>query len=157
MLANVLKPSDHAAILHAREILTRYITNYPITLSDYQAVLNFATVNLIADDPTIEHFDVLYLDRKNRLIKHKRHASGTVNHVAVYPREVVKHALLLNASAMLLIHNHPSQDPTPSRDDITMTKTLKKAASIFNITIHDHFIITTDPTVYYSLKANGDF
>lgn len=152
-----LPPSDHAAILHAREILARYITHYPITLSDYQAVLNFATLNLTDTDPQIEHFDVLYLDRKNRLITHKRLSSGTVDHVPVYPREVLKHALLLNASAMILVHNHPSQDPTPSRDDITMTKTLVKAASIFNITVHDHFIITTDPTVYYSLKANGDF
>lgn len=88
-----------------------------------------------------EQFRVFYLDRKNVLIADEEQARGTVDHVPVYPREVVKRALELNASALILVHNHPSGDPTPSEADITMTAQIEAAAQVLNITLHDHLII----------------
>jgi len=84
---------------------------------------------------------VLYLDRKNVLIADEEQAKGTIDHVPVYPREVVKRALELNASALLLVHNHPSGDPTPSDSDITMTNQIQDAALALGLTLHDHLII----------------
>jgi DNA repair protein RadC len=88
-----------------------------------------------------EHFRVLFLDRKNTLIADEEQARGTVDHVPVYPREVVKRALELNASALILVHNHPSGDPTPSQADIAMTAQVKAAAEALGITLHDHIVI----------------
>ncbi len=89
----------------------------------------------------IEQFRVLYLDRKNVLIADEEQARGTVDHVPVYPREVVKRALELNASSIILVHNHPSGDPTPSKSDITMTERIQDACSTLGILVHDHVII----------------
>jgi len=88
-----------------------------------------------------EHFRVLFLDRKNALIADEEQASGTVDHVPVYPREVLKRALALNASALILVHNHPSGDPTPSEADIAITAQIRTAAEAMGITLHDHIII----------------
>ena len=88
-----------------------------------------------------EQFRVLYLDRKNTLIADEEQARGTVDHVPVYPREVVKRALELNASALILVHNHPSGDPTPSDSDIAMTQQIKDAADTLGLQLHDHLII----------------
>ena len=88
-----------------------------------------------------EQFRVLYLDRKNTVIADEEQAQGTVDHVPVYPREVVKRALELNASALILVHNHPSGDPTPSESDITMTRQVEVAAQALGLTLHDHLII----------------
>ncbi|MGB0901128.1 RadC family protein [Halocynthiibacter sp.] len=88
-----------------------------------------------------EQFRVLYLDCKNILIADEEQANGTVNHVPVYPREIVKRALELNASAFILVHNHPSGDPTPSDADITMTHQIQDAADVLGLTLHDHLII----------------
>lgn len=90
---------------------------------------------------TIEEFHLLFLDRKNGLIAHERQQRGTVDHTPVYPREVVKRALELNASALILVHNHPSGDPTPSKADISVTREIVKAAAPLNLTVHDHLII----------------
>ncbi|MGX9356204.1 RadC family protein [Roseobacteraceae bacterium S113] len=88
-----------------------------------------------------EQFRVLFLDRKNVLIADEAQGQGTVDHVPVYPREVVKRALELNASALILVHNHPSGDPTPSQEDITMTRQIEAAASALSLTLHDHIIV----------------
>lgn len=88
-----------------------------------------------------EQFRVLFLDRKNRLIADEAMGSGTVDHVPVYPREVLKRALEVNASALILVHNHPSGDPEPSQADIAMTGQIGTAAQALGITIHDHLII----------------
>ncbi|MEM1100932.1 MAG: DNA repair protein RadC [Pseudomonadota bacterium] len=88
-----------------------------------------------------EQFRVLYLDRKNVLIADEAQARGTVDHVPVYPREVVKRALALEASALILVHNHPSGDPTPSEADITMTHKVAQAAEALGLVLHDHLII----------------
>jgi len=88
-----------------------------------------------------EVFRVLFLDRKNRLIAHEQQGSGTVDHTPVYPREIVRRALELEASSVILVHNHPSGDPTPSRADIAMTREVEKAAAALGITVHDHLVI----------------
>ena len=88
-----------------------------------------------------ERFRVLYLDRKNILIADEEQAKGTVDHVPVYPREVAKRALELNASALILVHNHPSGDPTPSPADIAMTKRINAAVNALGITLHDHVVV----------------
>jgi DNA repair protein RadC len=91
----------------------------------------------------VEEFEfyLLFLDRKNALIAHEQQQRGTVDHTPVYPREVVKRALELGASALILVHNHPSGDPTPSKADIAVTKDIVKAAAPLGLTVHDHVII----------------
>ncbi len=92
----------------------------------------------------IEEFHILFLDRKNVLIKHERQQKGTIDHTPVYPREVVKRALELGASALILVHNHPSGDPTPSKADIAVTQDIKKAAAALGVSLHDHVVIGHD-------------
>jgi DNA repair protein RadC len=100
-----------------------------------------------------EQFRVLYLDRKNTLIADEVQATGTVDHTPVYPREVVKRALDLGASALILVHNHPSGDPTPSAGDIEMTAEIRDAAVRLGIALHDHVIIGRKGHV--SFKSRG--
>ncbi|HKS88639.1 MAG TPA: DNA repair protein RadC [Stellaceae bacterium] len=90
---------------------------------------------------TVEEFHLLFLDRKNGLIAHERQQRGTVDHTPVYPREVMKRALELQASALILVHNHPSGDPTPSKADIAVTRDIVNAAKPLGVTVHDHIII----------------
>jgi DNA repair protein RadC len=89
----------------------------------------------------IEQFRILFLDNRNRLLADEAQARGTVDHTPVYPREVVKRALDLHATAIILVHNHPSGDPSPSKEDIAMTKEIKQAANTMAIVLHDHIIV----------------
>jgi DNA repair protein RadC len=89
----------------------------------------------------IEQFRILFLDRRNNLIADEVQQRGTVNHTPVYPREVMKRALILNASALIVVHNHPSGDPKPSRVDIETTRELKAAANALELELHDHVVI----------------
>ena len=91
-----------------------------------------------------EQFRILFLDRKNTVIADEEQSVGTVDHVPVYPREVAKRALELDATAIILVHNHPSGDPTPSDEDIEMTARIIHACSALGIVIHDHMIIGKD-------------
>jgi len=100
-----------------------------------------------------EQFRLLFLDRKNTLIADEAQANGTVDHVPVYPREVMKRALELNASALILVHNHPSGDPTPSDSDIAMTHQIDQAAQVLGIALHDHLIIGKSREI--SFRAEG--
>ncbi|MFN9542786.1 MAG: RadC family protein, partial [Alphaproteobacteria bacterium] len=100
-----------------------------------------------------EQFRVLFLDRKNRLIRDEVLGQGTVDHAPVYPREVLKRALELQASALILVHNHPSGDPAPSSADIEMTKLIVDAARTMDISVHDHLIIGRDE--HASLRQMG--
>lgn len=100
---------------------------------------------------TREQFRILFLDKRNALIADEVQQKGTVDHTPVYPREVVKRALDLSATAIILVHNHPSGDPTPSRADIDMTKTIIETAKPLGITVHDHIIIGKEGHV--SLKG----
>lgn len=100
-----------------------------------------------------EQFRVLYLDRKNNLVADEAQGEGTVDHVPVYPREVVKRALELDASALIVVHNHPSGDPTPSEADISMTGQIEDAARALGIVLHDHIIVGQDQEL--SFRAEG--
>ena len=102
----------------------------------------------------VEEFHILFLDRKNVLIKHERQQRGTIDHTPVYPREVVKRALDLGAAALILVHNHPSGDPTPSKADIAVTKEIKKAGASLGVAVHDHLIIARNGHI--SLRELGE-
>lgn len=120
-------------------------------VSSWDALIDYCHTAMAHRD--IAQFRVLYLDRKNVLIADEEQARGTVDHVPVYPREVVKRALQLNASALILVHNHPSGDPTPSQDDITMTARIEAAAQTLGLTLHDHLIIGKSTEL--SFRAEG--
>jgi DNA repair protein RadC len=108
-------------------------------LGSWDALLDYCQTAMAHRD--LEQVRVLYLDRKNVLIADEAQADGTVDHVPVYPREVVKRALELNASALILVHNHPSGDPAPSRADIDMTYAIRDAAEVLGLVLHDHLVI----------------
>ncbi|MEX1034352.1 MAG: DNA repair protein RadC [Sneathiella sp.] len=108
-------------------------------LGSWQALLEYCQGTM--SDRSIEHFRILFLNNKNHLISDEVQQTGTVNHTAVYPREVVKRALELGATALILVHNHPSGDVTPSKADIDMTGEIMAAASALGIKIHDHLIV----------------
>ncbi len=108
-------------------------------ISSWDALLDYCHTTMAHRDT--EQFRLFFLDTKNTLIADEAQATGTVDHVPVYPREVVKRALELNASALILVHNHPSGDPTPSEADIVMTQKIKDAVEVMGITLHDHLII----------------
>ncbi|MEQ8896629.1 MAG: DNA repair protein RadC [Roseovarius sp.] len=120
-------------------------------LSSWDALLDYCRTTM-AHRPT-EQFRVFYLDRKNTLIADEEQAEGTVDHVPVYPREIMKRALLLNASALILVHNHPSGDPTPSEADIDMTRQITRAAQALSLVLHDHVIIGKSREL--SFRAEG--
>ena len=120
-------------------------------LSSWDALVDYCHTAMAHRET--EQFRVLYLDRKNVLIADEEQASGTVDHVPVYPREVVKRALELNASALILVHNHPSGDPTPSQSDISMTGQVQDAAAVLGITLHDHLIVGKGREI--SFRAEG--
>ncbi len=111
-----------------------------------QPVLNnwdrlMAYLNAVLARERVEQFRVLFLDNRNRLLADEAQARGTVNHTPVYPREVVKRALELQASALILVHNHPSGDPAPSQEDILMTREVKTAAAALSLALHDHVVV----------------
>lgn len=108
-------------------------------LDSWSAVVEYCRAAM-AFEP-VEQFRILFLDKKNRLIGDEVQQSGTVDHTPVYPREVVKRALELSATAIILVHNHPSGDPTPSRADIDMTKSVVEIAKPLGIDVHDHIIV----------------
>lgn len=120
-------------------------------LNNWDRLISYLTAALARE--RTEHFRVLFLDTRNRLIADEAQARGTVNHTPVYPREVVKRALELHATALILVHNHPSGDPTPSRADVEMTREVKQAASILSIVLHDHVIIGNGK--WFSFRKEG--
>ena len=108
-------------------------------LSSWSSVLDYCrTAQAFADK---EQFRLLFLDKRNQLIADELQQTGTVDHTPVYPREVVKRALELSATAIILVHNHPSGDPTPSRADIQMTQAIIEVAKPLGIAVHDHIIV----------------
>lgn len=108
-------------------------------LSSWSAVLEYCTAAMAHE--TKEQFRILFLDKKNGLIADEVQQTGTVDHTPVYPREVLKRAVELSATAIVLVHNHPSGDPTPSRADIEMTQKIIEVLNPLNIVMHDHIII----------------
>ena len=108
-------------------------------ISSWGALLDYCSATMAHN--AIEQFRILFLDRQNVLIADEVQQTGTIDHTPVYPREVVKRALALNASSIILVHNHPSGDPTPSRDDIAMTQEIIATAKPLGIAVHDHLVI----------------
>jgi DNA repair protein RadC len=133
---------DIAVFRLVREIACRMaraeVRSRPV-LSNWQALIAYLQTAMAYEQ--IEQFRILFLDRRNGLIADEVQQRGTVSHTPVYPREVMKRALILNASALIVAHNHPSGDPKPSRDDIEMTRELKAAANALEIELHDHVVI----------------
>jgi DNA repair protein RadC len=108
-------------------------------LSSWTAVLDYCRTKMAFEDK--ERFGIIFLDKRNQVIADEIQQTGTVDHTPVYPREVVKRALEWNATAIILVHNHPSGDPTPSRADIQMTQQIVEIAKRLGISVHDHIIV----------------
>ncbi len=120
-------------------------------ISSWSALLSYVRVALSHE--TREQFRVLFLDKKNQLVVDEIMNHGTVDHAPVYPREIMRRALELSSSALILVHNHPSGDPTPSPADIDMTKRVIEAGKALNISIHDHLVVGRDGVA--SFKSLG--
>ncbi len=134
----------------ALRLLRAEVTDTPV-LSNWDRLLEY--LNAVLARERIEHFRVLFLDTRNRLLADEAQARGTVNHTPVYPREVVKRALELHATALILVHNHPSGDPTPSREDVAVTAEVKTAASTLSVTLRDHIIVGNGR--WFSFRQHG--
>lgn len=122
-------------------------------ISSWSALLSYVRIAL-AHEPR-EQFRVLFLDRKNQLIADEVMNEGTVDHAPVYPREIVRRSLELSASSVILVHNHPSGDPTPSQADIEMTRQVVEAGRPLRVTVHDHLVVGREGVA--SFKALGLF
>ncbi len=144
--------ATHLKIIHAAalRLSKTALLNRP-ALNSWPALLDYCTAAM-ARMPH-EEFRVLFLDRKNALIADEAQGRGTVDHTPVYPREIVKRALDLAASSLILVHNHPSGDPTPSRADIEMTREIAAAAKALRIAVHDHVVVARGGVL--SFKSMG--
>ena len=120
-------------------------------LGSWQALLDYLTIDMA--HLTVERVRVLYLDTKNRLIRDEHVTDGSIDEAAIHPREVIRRALDLGATALILVHNHPSGNPEPSRADIQITNQIAEAGRLLGIVVHDHVIIGREGHV--SLKAKG--
>jgi DNA repair protein RadC len=134
----------------ARRIARGEVKQRPV-LSSWEAVLEYCRTAMAFADK--EQFRILFLDKRNQLIADEVQQTGTVDHAPVYPREIVKRSLELSATAVILVHNHPSGDPTPSRADIDMTRQIVAVAKPLGIAVHDHIIVGRDG--HASLKGMG--
>jgi len=134
----------------AQKLAQGKIMDKPV-LSNWQALIDYCQIQMAYQKR--EQFRILFLDRKNRLIADEKQQEGTIDHTPVYPREVIKRALELHATAIILVHNHPSGDPTPSRDDVEMTKNIEQAGQQLGVMLHDHLIISKSGQT--SLKTLG--
>jgi DNA repair protein RadC len=137
-----IKESAAAAIKIVGASATRLARSQAVgrpVLTSWEKLLDYCRI-AFAHLPQ-ERLHLLFLDRKNTLIADETQQKGTIDHTPVYPREVVKRALELNASALIMVHNHPSGDPTPSQADIEMTRKIKDALACVDILLHDHLVI----------------
>jgi len=122
----------------ARRLAREQVMGQPV-LSSWTKLLDYCRIALAHEK--VERFHLLFLDRQNRLIADETQQSGTVDHTPVYPREVVRRALELGATGLILVHNHPSGDPTPSKADIEMTREIVAAGEKLGLSVHDHVVI----------------
>jgi DNA repair protein RadC len=136
--------------LAARRLARTQATAQPM-LNSWQALIDYLTIDMA--HLTVERVRVLYLDTKNRLIRDEHVSDGSIDEAAIHPREVIRRALDLGAAAIIIVHNHPSGSPEPSRADIQITNRIAEAGRLLGITVHDHVIIGREGHV--SLKAKG--
>jgi DNA repair protein RadC len=134
----------------AHRMLKQDIMQKPI-LNSWSRLMDYCMATMAHEGR--EHFRLLFLNKKNQLIADEIQGSGTVDHTPAYPREIIKRALELSATALILVHNHPSGDPTPSQADLDLTAQIVRAAVPFQITIHDHIIVSKNG--YISFKNQG--
>jgi DNA repair protein RadC len=137
--------ADAAERLARDEIMDR------VVLSSWEALMDYLKISMARQET--ERFRILFLDVKNALIADEEQQSGTVNHAPVYPREVIKRALEIGASALILIHNHPSGIPEPSPADIDMTRKIEEAGDPLGIRLHDHIVVAREGT--FSMRSEG--
>ncbi|HQF31841.1 MAG TPA: DNA repair protein RadC [Hyphomicrobiales bacterium] len=130
---------DLAIVFAAAQRIARGELRKRPVLSSWSSVIDYCRTTMAFAEK--EQFRVLFLDKKNTVIADEVQQSGTVDHTPVYPREIVKRALELSATALILVHNHPSGDPTPSRADIQMTRSIVEIAAPLGITVHDHIVV----------------
>lgn len=140
--------NDDEVIRRAIEILRARLRTPGTLFSSPQTVKDYLTLNLRRTDHEVFH--ILYLDSQNRLIEDREEFRGTLTQCSVYPREVVKSALELNAASVILSHNHPSGTPTPSRADEALTQTLKTALALIDVRVLDHVVVGGDKTVSFA-------
>jgi DNA repair protein RadC len=134
---------DELKIVHAAASrIARGQVQKRAVLSSWSSVIDYCRTAMAYEDK--EQFRLLFLDKRNQLIADEVHQVGTVDHTPVYPREVVKRALELSATALILVHNHPSGDPTPSHADIQMTQAIIDVAKPLGIAVHDHIVVGKD-------------
>ncbi|TCT12685.1 DNA repair protein RadC [Tepidamorphus gemmatus] len=131
--------TDLKLVQAAAERIARGAVRKRPVLASWSAVIEYCRTTMAFAEK--EQFRILFLDKRNALISDEVQQTGTVDHTPVYPREVIKRALELSATAIILVHNHPSGDPTPSRADIEMTKTIVDIAQPLGVTVHDHVIV----------------
>ena len=134
----------------ADRLLRAEVTGKPV-LSSFEAVLDYCKLTMAFGGR--EQFRVLFLDRKNRLVTDEVQQRGTVDHAPVYPREVARRSIELDATAVILVHNHPSGDPTPSQADIAMTREIVTALKAVGVAVHDHIVMARGG--HSSLRALG--
>lgn len=134
----------------SQRLIKSEIADQPV-IQSWSALMDYC--KLAMGNSKVEEFRVLFLNHRHALMADEVMQRGTINHTPVYPREIVKRALELSASAVILLHNHPSGDPTPSQTDIDITGKIIEAAATVGITVHDHVIITKDG--HYSFKSFG--
>jgi len=137
----------------ALRLIRAEVMNQPL-LTSWDRLIDYLQAALARE--RVEQFRVLFLDGRNRLLADEVQARGTFNHSPVYPREVIKRALELNAAALILVHNHPSGDPTPSRADIEMTRQVRQAAEALSLVLHDHLVVGNGCCVSSGLKDFSD-
>jgi DNA repair protein RadC len=122
----------------ALRMMRKELAMQPV-LSSWERLTDYLTASM--EHERTEHFRILFLDKRNKLLADEVQGYGTIDHAPAYPREVVRRCLELHASAVILAHNHPSGEPVPSRDDVEMTKNIARAAAVMGITVHDHIIV----------------
>ena len=142
---------DLKVVAAAGRLMTRQGIDDKRVLSSWSALIDYCTAAMAHESR--EQFRVLYLDKKNGLIADEVQQTGTIDHTPVYPREVLRRAVELHATAIILVHNHPSGDPSPSRADVHMTLTIIEALAPLDISVHDHVIIGKNG--HASLKSLG--
>lgn len=134
----------------AQRLVRSQITDMPV-IQSWSALMDYC--KLAMGKSKVEELRVLFLNNRHALIADETMQRGTVNHTPVYPREIIKRALEHSAASLILVHNHPSGDPTPSKSDIDITQKIVEAAATVNVTVHDHVIITD--AGHYSFKSFG--
>ena len=139
-----------AVALAARRMARNEVAQKPV-LSSWQALLDYLTIDMA--DLTVERVRVLYLNTQNRLIQDHHVGDGSIDEAAIHPREVIRRGLDIGATALILVHNHPSGNPEPSRADIQITNRIAEAGRLLGIVVHDHVIIGRQGHV--SLRAKG--